>query len=191
MNKKAKTVIGVVAFALLIGAASVAYDYLSDFYKPNNQMNTIDKTDENDNAVEKIKAPDFAVLDADGVKVKLSDFTGKPVVLNFWASWCQPCRNEMPHFDKIYKEVKEDVVFMMVDLTDGKRETIEKAKSFIVESGYSFPVYFDMEQEAAYTYGVTSIPSTLFIDREGYIIRGYRGAIDEETLMVGINLIKD
>lgn len=131
---------------------------------------------------EKSKAPDFTVYDGDGNEVRLSDFAGKPVVVNFWASWCPPCRNEMPHFEQLYGQVKEEVVFLMVNLTDGKRETAEKARGFIEESGFTFPVYFDTEQDGAYRYGISSIPVTVFVDRDGYISAGYLGGLDERTL---------
>ena len=92
-------------------------------------------------------APDFTVLDYDGKEVKLSAFKGKPVVLNFWASWCGPCKSEMPDFNEIYQEYKDQICFMMVNLTDGTQETMEKAKAYVDGQGYSFPVYFDTKSE--------------------------------------------
>jgi len=97
----------------------------------------------------------------------------------------------MPHFEKVFRQEKDDVVFIMVDMVDGQRETTAKGKKYVSDNGYSFPVYFDTEQDAAYAYGISSIPSTLFIDREGNIIQGYQGAIDEKTLLSAINLIKE
>jgi thiol-disulfide isomerase/thioredoxin len=123
--------------------------------------------------------------------VKLSDFIGKPVVLNFWASWCPPCKGEMPEFDAVYKEVGEDVAFLMVDLVDGQRETKEKGAEYIKEQGFTFPVYFDVNQDAAATYGIMSIPTTIFIHKDGNVITGVQGAIDAETLRKGIELIKE
>ncbi|MBP3544577.1 MAG: TlpA family protein disulfide reductase, partial [Lachnospiraceae bacterium] len=72
---------------------------------------------------EKVPAPDFTVIDAEGNEVKLSDMRGKPVVVNFWASWCGPCKMEMPEFEEVYKELGDEVHFMMVNLTDGWQET--------------------------------------------------------------------
>lgn len=139
---------------------------------------------------DRIKAPDFTVTDDDGNEVKLSDYIGTPVVLNFWASWCPPCRDEMPHFNKVSEEYeKEELIFLMVDLVDGQRETVEKGKKFVEENKFTFTVLFDTQQDGAATYGIRSIPSTLFIDKEGYIQAGLEGGMDEKTLRRGISLI--
>ncbi|MBQ6476014.1 MAG: TlpA family protein disulfide reductase [Clostridia bacterium] len=136
----------------------------------------------------KITAPDFSVENAEGETVNLSDFVGKPVVLNFWASWCPPCKSEMPEFDSVYQELGEEVCFMIVNLTDGDRETRETAMKYIEQQGYVFPVYLDTDQEAVLTYGVTSIPTTYFIDKDGFIAARAVGAIDKETLLDGIRM---
>ena len=95
---------------------------------------------------------------------------------------------EMPDFDDAYAELGEDVHFLMVNMTSG-RETLESAASFIEEQGYSFPVYYDTDADAAMTYGVYSLPTTLFIDAEGYGIAQATGAINAETLQRGIDMI--
>lgn len=135
-------------------------------------------------------APDFSVTDAQGNTVKLSDLAGKPVVLNFWASWCPPCKGEMPEFDGVYQELGDEVQFMMIDLTDGYRETVETATEYVEEQGYAFPIFFDTQYEAAYQYHVQSIPQTYFIDRDGNLVARAPGAIDEETLRRGIDMIR-
>ena len=134
-------------------------------------------------------APDFTVYDQQGNPVKLSDMIGKPVVLNFWASWCGPCRSEMPDFDEVWRELGDEVVFMIVNLTDGTYETVASAQSFIDSMGYSFPVYFDITEEAAYEYQIVSIPTTFFISARGNLIAYAEGALDGETLKYGISLI--
>ena len=121
----------------------------------------------------------------------LSDLAGKPVVLNFWASWCPPCKSEMPEFDSVYQEMGEEVCFMMVNLTDGDRETRASAMKFIEAQGYEFPVYLDTKQDAVVTYGVTSIPTTYFIDKDGFIAARAVGAIDKETLLEGIRMTQE
>ena len=92
-------------------------------------------------------------------------------------------------FDEIAKEYAGKVAFMMVDLTDGVQETQEKAQAFIDSMGYTFPVYFDKDSDAAYKYGIQSIPTTIFIDANGNLIAGATGAIDGETLRYGISMI--
>ena len=134
-------------------------------------------------------APDFTVYDMEGNAVSLSDFRGKPVVLNFWASWCGPCRSEMPDFQKIYEEYKEDVVFLMVNLTDGSQETVETVTSFIEKSGYTFPVYVDTDLDAARAYSVNSVPRTYFINAEGKSVAKAKTAINEEVILKGLNMI--
>lgn len=136
-------------------------------------------------------APDFTVVNGDGEQVKLSDFKGRPVVLNFWASWCGPCKSEMPGFQNLYDDYGEEAAFVMVNLTDGRRETTESAMAFVEEQGYTFPVYFDVEQEAAAAYYVTSIPATYFIDSEGNLIAYGLGALQEEDVKTGLEMILD
>ena len=86
-------------------------------------------------------APNFTVYDADGKPVKLSDFRGKPVVLNFWASWCPPCKSEMPDFQKEFEVQGSQVQFLVVNLTDGSRETVATASAYIAQQGYTFPCF--------------------------------------------------
>lgn len=187
MNTKTKTLLGLAAFLIFLGIAYYGYTALSKSYKPQQAQSVASGSSQEE---QKAAAPGFTVFDENGNKVKLSDFKGKPVVLNFWASWCPPCKGEMPHFDKAYESSKNDVVFLMVDLTDGERETQEKAQSYIKSQGFRFPVYFDNEQQAAAAYGINAIPDTFFIDKNGNIVKAYQGAIDEETLTAGIRAIQ-
>ena len=134
-------------------------------------------------------APDFTVYDMDGNPVKLSDFKGMPVVLNFWASWCGPCKAEMPDFDKVCKSLEGKVQFLMVNITDGTNETVESASGFIADAGYSFPVFYDTDLDAAITYGIQSIPTTFFIDEGGQLVAFYAGSMSQTMLNQGIAMI--
>ncbi len=179
MNNKIKTLLIVVGLVALIGVAYFAYTRLAPSYQPNSQ----------EPSGEKIESPDFTVTDPNGNSVKLSDFEGEPVVLNFWASWCPPCLAEMYDFNELYQEKGQEVSFLMVNMTDGQRETKEKAITYIDREGFAFPVYFDLDQNAAIAMEVSSIPTTYFIDRDGFIVSGYRGGIDKAMLQEGIDLI--
>lgn len=134
-------------------------------------------------------APDFTVYDRNGNAVRLSDFRGKPVVLNFWASWCGPCKSEMPDFEEIYQEYGKDIHFVMVNLTDGAQETMKTATTFLDNSGHTFPVYFDKDIDAAITYSVYAVPVTYFINSEGHLIAQGSGALDGDTIKRGIGMI--
>ena len=138
---------------------------------------------------DKNTAPDFPVLDADGNTVRLSDMFGKPVVINFWATWCPPCKRELPDFDRLCREYGDRVVFMMVNLTDGRRDTVDGTKKFVSEKGYTFPVYFDTGLSGAKAYSVSSIPQTTFIDANGNVFATRIGAMNETVLRSYINAI--
>jgi thiol-disulfide isomerase/thioredoxin len=192
MTQKLKFGLGLTGFILLIIASTVAYNKLADREKPGGDIVlATEQGNVPDSAPSKQKAPNFTMTDIEGTRIKLSDLIahGKPIVLNFWASWCPPCKVEMPEFDKAYKETGGEVQFIMLDLTDGQRETIQKGAQYVKEQGFSFPVYFDNEQEAAYAYGIRAIPTTLFIDKDGYIVTGTQGAINGQTLRRGIEMI--
>lgn len=133
--------------------------------------------------------PDFPVLDADGNTVRLSDMFGKPVVINFWATWCPPWKRELPDFDRLCREYGDRVVFMMVNLTDGRRDTVDGTKKFVSEKGYTFPVYFDTGLSGAKAYSVSSIPQTTFIDANGNVFATRIGAMSEAALRSYINAI--
>ena len=139
--------------------------------------------------IKKNTAPDFTVLDKDGNTVRLSDKFGKPVVINFWATWCPPCKQELPDFDKLCKEYGDRIVFMMVNLTDGYRDTVDGTKRFVSGKGYTFPVYFDTKDNAASAYNVSSIPQTTFIDAKGNIYTTRIGAMNEATLRIYLNAL--
>ncbi|MDD4689461.1 MAG: TlpA disulfide reductase family protein [Eubacteriales bacterium] len=184
MNKIVKYSLFSAVFVGVIVLAVASYNYLTTNYKA--EENNI----QNQQTEEQLQiAPDFQVLNNDGKTVTLKEHFGKPIVINFWATWCAPCRTEMPEFNKIYGEYKDEVTFMMVNLTDGQRDTVAKVKDFIKKSGYTFPIYYDTEYYAAYAYGVNSVPMSIFINSNGEIVDYYLGTLSEQKLRMYIDKI--
>lgn len=169
MSGKKKTIILIIVFIVVMAGAFFGYSYLSKRYSPK----------EDTSETQMIAAPDFTVYNADGEPVKLSDFKGSPVVLNFWATWCTACKSGLVAYNKIYDKYKDRVNFMMINMTDGARDTVDGAKAFAESMGYKFPVYFDTEYNAAMVWGISSIPVSVFINADGFVTNGYIGALSE------------
>lgn len=197
MKNKKILLILVLVFVFLLGGASILYRQMEkelapeqlDVQETQETQETGELTESGETEQAKAAAPDFTVCDKDGNEIHLSDYVGKPVVLNFWASWCGPCKMELPDFQEKYLEHGEEVQFLMINLTDGTRETMDGAAAFVSEQGYTFPVFYDTKSSASAAYGTYSIPVTYFIDSEGYAIGRAVGAIDGETLQRGIAMI--
>lgn len=195
MKPGAKYLLAVALTVLLAVGAAAAYKYLTSVttVPPSPPDNTSAPpaggrtgAPGNRNA-----APDFTVTDGGGNRVSTADLSGKPVILNFWATWCPPCRSELPAFDKLYRQYGNEVSFMMIDLTDGYRETVEGVKKFISENGYTFPVYYDTDGSAAEAYNVSSIPFTVAVGRNGNIVGTHLGAMSEAALEKLIKTVKE
>ena len=166
---------------IIIGAV-VLYENLSDGYSSGYYG---DDDDDNkykpSNQKGEFSAPDFTVLDESGREVNLSDFAGKPIVVNFWATWCYYCKEEMPDFNKAYKEYPE-VQFVMVNATDGYQETVEVAQDYVDDNNFKFDIFFDTESDAIDAYKISGFPTTLFINEDGELVKSHIGMIDYSTL---------
>ena len=132
---------------------------------------------------------DFTIYDGDGNKVHLSDFAGKPIILNFWASWCVPCKKEMPDFNEKYLEYGDEIQFLMVDFA--RDDKIEDAKEYVSDMGFEFPVYYDIDGDAFLAYEITAFPTTIAFDADGNVVDRYRGTMSEETLQSVIDKLLD
>ncbi len=122
---------------------------------------------------EKLAAPSFRLKDLNGKEVKLEDHRGKIVFLNFWATWCLPCRAEMPSMEKLYTQFKDrDFIILAVDLQEGTNKVRALKEKFELH----FPILLDSDGRVGLMYGVRSIPTTYLIDREGYVMGGALGA---------------
>ncbi len=121
---------------------------------------------------------DFELQDLSGATRRLSDFHGKVVFLNFWATWCGPCRFEMPSMEKLYKALKAKGLEIVAVNLQEDRKSVQR---FVNEYGLSFPVLLDTTGRVGATYGARSIPTTYIVDREGFVIAGTIGTREWDT----------
>ena len=168
MNKKTIFSIGIIAIII----SAIAF---IEYAKPN-QDNPIFQGDDTGITIGKY-APDFELETLDGKKAKLSDYKGKMVVLNFWASWCPPCREEMPEFQKLFAS-SEDIVIFGVNLQEDKNAI----QSFVSKLGITFPILLDPTSQVKSMYGVFTQPVTYFIDETGKITDKKFGALTIEEI---------
>jgi len=130
-------------------------------------------------------APDFSLKTLDGEEITLSDLRGKVVLLNFWATWCPPCRGEMPAFQQAYSDyADEDFIIVAVNAT--REDDPEKVAAFIAKYGLEFPVLLDSTGEINQLYLVQSLPTSFFIDKEGVIQEMVVGGIAEAMVRTRI-----
>lgn len=132
-----------------------------------------------------VKAADFTMQDAAGNNVSLSSFKGKPVVLNFWTSWCSYCKAEMPDFEAAYKQYGDQVQFVMLNAVKSEKNSTD-GESFIKSAGYTFPVFYDTDGNAVSLYAIRGFPATIFIDKDGNIAEKNLGKITRAKLDANI-----
>jgi thiol-disulfide isomerase/thioredoxin len=183
MNKYVKFTLWVLVCIAFMVVVFFTYQHLKNSSEIQNELQDITSSSG------KQEALDFEVLDINQERIRLSDYFGKPIVINAWASWCTPCCEELPHFQKAYEKYSGDVEFLMINLTDGISETYEGTLQFLNDNNYSFPIYFDMFGQATKAYGIYSIPRTLFINKSGEIIKDFTGMINEPILENNISNI--
>jgi peroxiredoxin len=124
-------------------------------------------------------APDFALKTLDGQTIQLSSLKGNGVLLNFWATWCEPCRREMPLMEEKYEILKNSgVEFLAVNIAEPDIPVF----SFVDRLGITFPILMDREKIITQLYGVGPLPSTFFIDKEGNVVSHFVGEMNESTI---------
>lgn len=188
MKKQSTLLIAILTVLLLVGT-SILYNYFSDDVtqelqdQQQSNTTTIAATGDTQTTERELQpAPDFTVYDADGKEFRLSDFKGKPVVVNFWATWCDLCKYEMPAFQEKWEAYGDEVEFLMVNLVDNISETMQSAQDFLSETDYTFPIYFDSDRDAYNTYPLRSIPVTIFVDADGNLVNMARGMLNSIML---------
>ena len=132
------------------------------------------------------KAPDFALKSVDGKIVKLSDYKGKIIIIDFWATWCPPCRRGIPDLVEIQKEYKKDLVVIGISLDAAK--TIKDVPGFIKEYGINYPIVYGDQQVTIDYGGIRSIPTSFVIDQKGNVVDSNVGLVSKETF---VNKIKE
>jgi len=128
----------------------------------------------------KTAAPDFTLKSRDGKNVRLSDLRGQVVLLNFWASWCGPCRQEMPILDEIHNKYKSLGFSVLGVNLDAKSK---KAINYLKDTPVTFPVLYDPKGDVSGQYGVQAMPSTVIIDKDGnvrYLHEGYKSGYEDD-----------
>jgi len=210
MNKKHTTIFGIVIFSTILVGAVFAYNRLQENNAPDNfvlfdapeesqpleaepQEELISEEPETEAPEEaesnqRQQAPDFTMMDSYGNERQLSDFFGKPIVLNFWTTWCPACVMETSYFENFYQDQGGNVHVLKVNLLDGNRETRDGVDSFMYENGYTFPLFFDISGAAMY--GVRAIPVTFFICEDGYVVAMSQGPVNDSVLQQGLDAVR-
>lgn len=164
---------------MTVDASTQASEDLKQSSAGNNQLNTESDLE---------KAIDFKLKDLDGNEVALSDFRGKNVYLNFFATWCPPCKAEMPDIEKMYQKYKDkDFVVLAVDLG----EDMDTVKSFIEKNNFNFKVLLDSDQSVAEKYSISAIPVSVFIDKKGNVVAKKVGAMTGGEMELYVKMLVD
>lgn len=158
---------------------------------PGSNAVSSDEDEENAAAAESsdpdtVPAPDFTLTDQNGTEHTLSDYKGKTIFLNFWATWCPPCRSEMPEIQALYEKYGEnegDLIVLGVATPDyGKEGSEEDIAAFLADNGYTFPVVMDNYGLFTYQYGISAYPTTFMIDKDGNVFGYVQGALTGEIM---------
>ena len=190
-----------ILIVLVVGLVGYAiYDYINHQDTTDEIVSseeTVTSQDENNEGdveesdevgVEKGKmAPDFELETLDGEKKKLSDLRGERVMVNFWATWCPPCRAEIPDLQKFHEN--EDITILAVNLTETEQD-MDKVEEFVDDFGMTFPILLDTETEVADTYKIQPIPSSFMVDSNGRIQFVALGAMHYDMMVAEFNKMK-
>lgn len=187
MNKKINIVIWIVAICAVLTAAYT-------FYSKNKQQSPAaqspqNRTESQSSQSSNPAAPDFSLKDINGNAVKLSDYKGKVIILNFWAVWCKYCKLEMPDINELNKELEKDndTVILAVNV----QESSDTVKNYLSSNKIDLKVLLDQDGSVSQTYGISGYPTTFIINKDGTLYTYISGATDKETLKKILEKIKN
>lgn len=179
MNKKVSIIIWTLAVFAIIAAAYIFYskNRPQSFVTPPQETSSQSQSSQSD----KVMAPDFALKDMDGKTVKLSDYKGKVVILNFWAVWCKYCKIEMPDLNELDKELSQEnnAVILAIDV----EEPYDTVKNYLTSNGFDLKVLLDNDGSVSRSYGVSGYPTTFIINKDGSVYTYIPGKTDKATLL--------
>ena len=172
-------VVALMALVAVILVGFVAYEQLSHAVEP---AAAEPAANPDDDAV-LLAEHNPTVYTEGGVPMRLTEIAdGRPLVVNFWATWCPYCIQEIPDYQEIYNDYGDRVAFAFIDCADGQRETVEMGASWLADGGYTLPAYYDTSGEAQISYGASSLPTTVVANAEGEILAISPGAIDPDLM---------
>ncbi len=168
---------------MLIFGGLIGLAFYSAQVKKEESEKTVENTTDEDTGLKPgSKAPNFSLKTLDGKEIQLTDYRGKKVILNFWATWCPPCREEMPEMQKFYRDYKDkDVEILAVNLTYAETKK-EKIGEFVEKYDLSFPVPLDEKNTTGKQFRAVSIPTSYFIDENGIIRNSHIGPMDYDFM---------
>ena len=186
MKKDKQWLLILVVGSLLLVALGIFYytNYGKIGQRDANQSQTLSTSNLENRALElnSQQLPDFKITSPDGRELLISSFSGKPLLIVEWASWCPDCRNQLPIIQKMYEKYGDQVHFVLINLIEPEKETTGTADRYITQGEYTFPYYYDMDQSAADALQVQTIPSMYFVDKQGQIKNVLVKHTPEDTL---------
>ncbi|MDQ0484715.1 peroxiredoxin family protein [Guptibacillus hwajinpoensis] len=178
-----RSLFGIVVLITLIAIGVISSN--TDKRSVDQEITTAQVTGEQEIGInEGNEAPDFTLYSLEGQEVKLSDYRGKVVFVNFWATWCPPCKAEMPHMEEFYKEYADqyDAEILAVNITSEESST-EMVDKFIQDYKITFPVLMDTDGMQSETFATITIPTTYVIDKNGIIMKRLVGPMSKERMI--------
>ena len=188
--RKRGLIIALIALVAVIIVGYVAYTALARSNAPeSNHTPTASSTTSSQGSqmshanMPKLADYDASVIADDGSQTTLTQIAGnRMLVMNFWATWCPYCIQEMPDFQEIYRDYGDRVSFAFIDCVDGRRETVEDGRTWLAKNNLSLPVYYDTTQDAVSKYGASALPTTVVVDAKGYVQVYAAGRIDPDKM---------